>query len=98
MTAPDPPSPSPGGPVRWRSFLRRYEPPVIAEFVWRAVVFLVALVILVTIATRWNRWQGGARWQVTDDAYLQSDLTPISAKVAGYVRAVPVQDFQRVRA
>ena len=34
----------------------------------------------------------------TDDAYLQSDLTPISAKVAGYVRSMPVQDYERVRA
>jgi membrane fusion protein (multidrug efflux system) len=72
--------------------------PVISEVVWRAAVFLTALAILVIIATRWNRWQGGARWQVTDDAYLQSDLTPLSAKVPGYVREVPVGDFQRVRA
>ncbi|MBV9510250.1 MAG: HlyD family secretion protein, partial [Caulobacteraceae bacterium] len=41
---------------------------------------------------------GAPGWQKTDDAYLQSDLTPIAAKVAGYVRAVPVQDFQRVSA
>jgi membrane fusion protein (multidrug efflux system) len=71
---------------------------VTSEFVWRAAIFLIALALLVAITTRWNRWQGGARWQVTDDAYLQSDLTPLSAKVAGYVREVPVQDFQRVRA
>jgi membrane fusion protein (multidrug efflux system) len=71
---------------------------VLTEFAWRALVFLVALALLVIITTRWNRWQGGARWQVTDDAYLQSDLTPLSAKVPGYVRAVPVQDYERVRA
>jgi membrane fusion protein (multidrug efflux system) len=34
----------------------------------------------------------------TDDAYLETDLTPISARVAGYVRAVPVADFQAVKA
>jgi pyruvate/2-oxoglutarate dehydrogenase complex dihydrolipoamide acyltransferase (E2) component len=37
-------------------------------------------------------------WQVTNDAYLQSDLTPIAAKVGGYVREVPVQDFEHVHA
>jgi membrane fusion protein (multidrug efflux system) len=68
------------------------------EMIWRVLVFIVALTILVVIATRWNRWQGAAGWQTTDDAYLQSDLTPISAKVPGYVRYVPVQDFDRVRA
>jgi membrane fusion protein (multidrug efflux system) len=68
------------------------------EAAWRALVFLIALGILIIVATRWNRWQGGAGWQGTDDAYLQSDLTPIAAKVPGYVTAEPVQDFQRVRA
>jgi membrane fusion protein (multidrug efflux system) len=68
------------------------------EFIWRAFVFVIALALLVVIATGWNGWQGAPGWQVTDDAYLQSDLTPIAAKVAGYVSDVPVQDFQRVRA
>jgi membrane fusion protein (multidrug efflux system) len=69
-----------------------------SEAIWRALVFIVAGVILLIVVTRWNRWQGAPGWQKTDDAYLQSDLTPISAKVAGYVRAVPVQDFDHVRA
>ncbi len=68
------------------------------EVVWRALVFIVAAVILFVVTTRWTRWQGRAGWQGTDDAYLQSDLTPIAAKVAGYVREVPVADFEHVRA
>jgi membrane fusion protein (multidrug efflux system) len=62
------------------------------------VTLLVAVAVLTVIATRWNRWEGDAEWQSTDDAYLQADLTPISAKVTGYIRALPVQDFERVRA
>jgi membrane fusion protein (multidrug efflux system) len=62
------------------------------------VVTLIALAILLIVATRWNRWQGGAGWQQTDDAYVQSDLTPIAAKVPGYVTDEPVQDYERVRA
>jgi membrane fusion protein (multidrug efflux system) len=68
------------------------------EVAWRVLVFLIALAILIAVTTRWNGWQGGRGWQSTDDAYLQSDLTPLAAKVPGYVRDVPVQDFQRVRA
>ena len=34
----------------------------------------------------------------TDDAYLQADLTPLAARVPGYVRRVLVNDFQRVKA
>jgi membrane fusion protein (multidrug efflux system) len=60
-------------------------------------VFIVAIGILVIVTTRWNRWQGGAGWQVTDDAYLQADITPIAAKVGGYLRELPVQDYQHVR-
>jgi membrane fusion protein, multidrug efflux system len=36
--------------------------------------------------------------QITDDAYLQADLTPLAAKSPGFVRNVPVRDFQRVNA
>src|SRR5271165_6701144 len=67
------------------------------EFAWRILVFIVAVGILIVVSTNWNRWQGGAGWQSTNDAYLQADLTPISAKVAGYVRELPIQDFERVR-
>jgi len=68
------------------------------EITWRVLVFVVAGVILLIVTTRWNSWQGAPGWQATDDAYLQSDLTPIAARVPGYVRQVPVQDFDHVAA
>ncbi len=70
----------------------------IPEVIWRALVFVIAIGILIVVTTRWNRWQGAAGWQSTDDAYLQADLTPIASRVAGYVQAVPVDDYQRVGA
>jgi membrane fusion protein (multidrug efflux system) len=72
--------------------------PAAADLIWRAGIFIVALGVLIVITTRWTRWEGNAEWQSTDDAYLQADLTPIAAKVAGYVRTLPVQDFDRVHA
>jgi membrane fusion protein (multidrug efflux system) len=72
--------------------------PAASDLIWRAGVFIIALAVLVVIVTRWTRWEGNAEWQTTDDAYLQADLTPIAAKVAGYVRDLPVQDFERVHA
>src|SRR5487761_955787 len=69
----------------------------IFEFTWRILVFLVAIAIILVVTGNWNRWEGGAGWQSTDDAYLQSDLTPISAKVAGYLSDLPIQDYERVR-
>jgi membrane fusion protein (multidrug efflux system) len=66
--------------------------------VWRVLAFVIAGVIVLLIATQWTRWEGDERRQRTEDAYLQSDLTPISAKVPGYVRSVPVQDYERVHA
>ena len=59
---------------------------------------MVAALIIVVCFTQWNRWEGAARYQTTDDAYLQSDLTPLSAQISGYVRDVPVQDYADVRA
>jgi len=67
------------------------------EFTWRALVFVVAIAIIVIVSTNWSRWEGGEGWQRTNDAYLQSDLTPISAKVAGYIRELPIRDYERVR-
>ena len=66
------------------------------EFGWRILIFLVAIGILVVVFSNWNRWEGREGWQRTDDSYLQSDLTPISAKVTGYLRELRIQDYERV--
>ena len=62
------------------------------------VVLLLAAAVVVTITRDWNAWEGGRVEQVTDDAAVRGDLTPLSTKVAGIVRDVKVNDFQHVRA
>jgi membrane fusion protein, multidrug efflux system len=57
---------------------------------------LLAIVILVTITWNWNSWEGGRTEQVTDDAYVRGDITPLSTKVAGLVKEVAVSDYQSV--
>ena len=61
-----------------------------------ALVVLLAAAIVFTITRNWNAWEGGKIQQVTDDAYVRGDLTPLSTKVAGVVRDVKVSDFQAV--
>ncbi len=63
-------------------------------------LFILVLVgaVIAMLAYEWDWWVGSAIEQSTDDAYLQADLTPLAAKVPGYVRRVPVQDFQKVKA
>jgi membrane fusion protein, multidrug efflux system len=51
----------------------------------------------VTITRNWNAWEGGHVEQVTNDAYVRGDLTPLSTKVPGLVREVRVNDYQAVR-
>jgi membrane fusion protein (multidrug efflux system) len=63
----------------------------------RSAVLLAAGALVVLFATQWDRWVGLAVRQVTDDAYVRGDVTPLSAHVEGYVRRVPVDDFQRVK-
>ena len=60
------------------------------------LVVLLALAVLVTITRNWNAWEGGKIEQVTDDAYVRGDLTPLSTKVSGIVRSVHVADYQQV--
>ena len=45
----------------------------------------------------WDTLVGSRAAQRTDDAYLQADMSPLSARVAGNVRRVAVSDFQAVQ-
>ncbi len=60
------------------------------------LVVLLALAILIAVTRNWNSWEGGKAEQVTDDAYVRGDLTPLSTKVAGIVSSVHVSDYQQV--
>jgi membrane fusion protein, multidrug efflux system len=48
------------------------------------------------VAGHWNRWIGAARYQSTNDAYTAGDITPLAAKISGYVATVGVSDYQTV--
>jgi membrane fusion protein (multidrug efflux system) len=94
MAAANPPAPAPAvQPV--------HAPPPPARSKWQsygtpALVVLLAAALVFTITRNWNAWEGGKIEQVTDDAYIRGDLTPLSTKVAGIVRDVNVSDFQPV--
>jgi membrane fusion protein (multidrug efflux system) len=62
------------------------------------LVLLMAAAILLMITGNWNRWVSGRTEQKTDDAYVRSDLTPLSTKAAGLVASVPVSDYEAVKA
>ena len=80
----DKPAASSHGSVAWK------------KYVTPLLVVALALAVLITITRNWNAWEGGKAEQITDDAYVRGDLTPLSTKVAGIVRTVHVADFQRV--
>ncbi|WP_207101314.1 HlyD family secretion protein [Paracoccus shandongensis] len=46
----------------------------------------------------WQWWSEGRFLVTTDDAYVQADLSLISAKITGYVAEIPVAANQHVRA
>src|SRR5262249_5109504 len=60
------------------------------------LVVLLAIAVIVTITRNWNSWEGSHVEQVTNDAYVRGDLTPLSTKVSGLVREVKVNDYQQV--
>src|SRR5713101_6878981 len=82
-TVPERP-PAPAAKPKWLSYLT----PI--------AVLLLAAALIITLTRNWNAWEGGRIDQVTDDAYVRGDLTPLSTKVAGIVRDVKVSDFQAV--
>ncbi len=64
----------------------------------RLGILAIAALVAILFASRWDAWVGAHVAQTTDDAYVKGDLTPLSAKVEGYLRKVPINDFQRVKA
>jgi multidrug resistance efflux pump len=82
------PSASADGAPRPHLRFRKYLAP--------ALVLLLAAALVLTLTRNWNAWEGGRIEQVTDDAYVRSDLTPLSTKVSGIVREVKVSDYQTV--
>ncbi len=85
-THPEPAPPKPKVPWEWLKF----GTPIL--------VLLLAAAVVISLTRNWNAWEGGKVEQVTDDAFVRGDLTPLSTKVAGIVRNVKVSDYQRVHA
>lgn len=71
-----------------------------AGWIWPLlrVLFVMAAGLLAwQIAQNWDRWTGALRYVETDDANITGDLTPLAAKVSGYISRVPMRDFQVVQ-
>lgn len=66
------------------------------KYVTPMVVLLLAAAVVISLTRNWNAWEGGRVEQVTDDAYVRGDLTPLSTRVSGIVQEVKVSDYQRV--
>jgi membrane fusion protein, multidrug efflux system len=61
------------------------------------IAFLVFVAWLIWYtAAHWDRWTGAARFESTDDAFVAGDVTPLSARVSGYITEMPVNDFQTI--
>ena len=89
LPAPAPPKVVEHAPSRLKPVWQKFGTPII--------VVLLAIAVIVTITRNWNGWEGGRIEQVTNDAYVRGDLTPLSTKVPGLVREVKVNDYQAVR-
>ena len=86
-----PPSPLRDADSRIQRLRRRF-----GSFSITIAILLLAGIVVTLFVTRWDSWVGNSVRQTTDDTYVRSDITPLSAKVEGYVRRVPVNDFQQV--
>jgi membrane fusion protein, multidrug efflux system len=62
------------------------------------IVLLVAAGLLFGIAGHLTGWLGNRPDQVTDDANLRADMTPLSTRISGTILKVNVNDYQSVKA
>src|SRR6202008_1230922 len=96
-SSPPAPAPSPVPPApRAVEQVPSHSKPTWQKYGTPLIVLLLAIAIIVTITRNWNAWEGGRVEQVTNDAYVRGDLTPLSTKVPGLVREVSVNDYQQV--
>src|ERR1700739_2465974 len=84
---PVPTVPVPGAATRERSRLRYLTP---------LVVIALAGAVIMAMTGNWVGREGARVEQVTNDAYVRGDLTPLSTKASGVVREVKVNDYQVV--
>ena len=70
--------------------------PVWQKYGTPLIVVVLAVAVIVTVTHNWNGWEGARAEQVTNDAYVRGDLTPLSTKISGIVREVKVNDYQIV--
>src|ERR1700752_1792754 len=55
-----------------KSAWRRFGTPVL--------ILLMAFAIVLTLTRNWNAWEGGRADQITDDAFVRRDVTPLGTK------------------
>src|ERR1700742_2076805 len=72
-----------------RGALRRFAIPLIA------IIAALAFVVIATL--RWDNWVSGSAVQTTNDAYVRAETTRLSSRVAGEVKQIAIQDYQRVK-
>ena len=70
--------------------------PVWQKYGTPLIVVALAVAVIVTVTRNWDGWEGERAEQVTNDAYVRGDLTPLSTKISGIVREVKVNDYQAV--
>lgn len=82
---------NPGEPSSsWVASLRRLVVP--------AAAIAAVIGLIVVFNDRWGSWVSEAAVQSTDDAYVEADVSTLSARVSGNVLNVLVHDFQPVKA
>lgn len=64
-------------------------------------IFIPVIIVVISIAlyafNRWDYWVGERTIQSTENAYIDTDMTMLSSKVAGHITLLPVKDYQKVQ-
>ncbi|WP_250461696.1 HlyD family secretion protein [Microbulbifer litoralis] len=63
---------------------------------WIGCIAIFVLVVLAT--THWHHWTSNRTIQTTQNAFVKSNFAILSAKISGYIDALPVGDYHTVQA
>src|SRR5690349_17866593 len=62
----------------------------------RFLLPVLALLVLLGLGWSYKQWSYARTHASTDDAQVDGDMTPVLAKVGGYISKVTIDDNQRV--
>ncbi len=71
--------------------------PTVKKNKFKPAYIILPLILIVSGYYGYTKWQHGKHFETTDNAQLESNAVPVLSRIAGYVEAIDLKDYQNVK-